>query len=79
MTRITESHMVVTDEVAYVEYAGESTDTKPMIFGQMITVVNGAQVMKDIAIATGSVFLEVDTGDVYLFSEADKTWNKVGG
>ena len=79
MTRITDSHVVVSDEVTYVEYAGESTDTKPTIFGQTITIVNGEKVLKDITIATGSVFLEVDTGDVYLFSEADADWVKVGG
>lgn len=79
MIRITDSHAVVSDEVMYVEYAGKSTDTKPTIFGQTITVVNGAQVLKDIAIATGSVFLEVNTGDVYLYSEADEAWVKVGG
>lgn len=30
-------------------------------------------------IATGSVFLEVDTGDAYFFDESSKDWNKVGG
>lgn len=28
-------------------------------------------------IATGSVFVEVDTGKVYLFSEADSSWTEV--
>lgn len=28
-------------------------------------------------IVTGSVALEVDTGDVYLFDEASTTWNKM--
>ena len=30
-------------------------------------------------IATGSSFLEVDTTDVYFFSEDDSTWYKAGG
>lgn len=30
-------------------------------------------------LATGSTFLEVDTGDVFLFDEEGPTWNKVGG
>ena len=30
-------------------------------------------------LATGSVFLEVDTQDVYLFDEESEEWNKVGG
>ena len=29
-------------------------------------------------VATGSVFLEVDTTDVYLYDEASEEWNKVG-
>ena len=29
--------------------------------------------------ATGSVFLEVDTGDAYLYDEVSANWNKVGG
>lgn len=31
----------------------------------------------DIKVATGSLFLEVDTGDVYAFDEESETWNKV--
>ena len=30
-------------------------------------------------VATGSLFMEVDTGDVYLFDEESGTWAKVGG
>jgi hypothetical protein len=30
-------------------------------------------------LATGSVFMEVDSGDVYLFDEESSEWNKVGG
>ena len=28
-------------------------------------------------LATGSLFLEVDTGDVYAFDEAGVAWNKI--
>ena len=78
MIRITDSHTVISDEVMYVEYAGESTDDKPTIFGQVLSIVNGERVLKTVAIATGSVFIEVNTGDVYLFSEKDGAWKKVG-
>lgn len=27
---------------------------------------------------TGSTFIEVDTGDVYMFDEIDSGWNKIG-
>ena len=30
------------------------------------------------ALATGSMFLEVDTGDVYAFDEASSEWHKIG-
>ena len=29
-------------------------------------------------IVTGSSFVEVDTGDIYLFDEASSTWTKIG-
>ena len=28
---------------------------------------------------TGSTFTEVDTGDLFLYDEVSKQWNKVGG
>ena len=47
--------------LAYVEYAGISTDTKPTA-----------------GIVTGSKFTEADTGDVYMFYEADTpAWGKI--
>lgn len=50
-----------TEELAYVEYAGVSTDTKPTT-----------------GLVTGSKFTEADTGDVYMFYEADTpAWGKV--
>ena len=30
-------------------------------------------------LVTGSTFMEVDTGNVYLFDEVGETWKKVGG
>jgi len=62
MIRVLNSYDVIIDEVKYYEYAGLSTDTKPTSNG----------------IATGSVFTEVNTGDVYLYDEANQTWQKVG-
>ena len=47
----------------YMEYAGNSNDTKPL---------------SDI-IATGSVFIEVDTGAVYMFDEDNNTWQGING
>ena len=79
MIRITDSRPVIQDEVMYVEYAGESTDTKPVKFGQIMEIEGGERVYKDVQLATGSVFVEVDKGDVYLFSEKTNTWKKVGG
>ena len=48
---------------AYMEFSGLSTDDKPVTTNM----------------ATGSVFVEVDTGKVYLFDEVGATWNEVGG
>ena len=62
MIRCLDSYDVVIDEVKYYEFAGLSTDTKPTGSG----------------IATGSVFTEVNTGNVYLYDEASATWKKVG-
>ena len=28
---------------------------------------------------TGSLFLEADTGDVYVYDETGESWNKIGG
>ena len=30
-------------------------------------------------IVSGSLYLETDTGDVYVFEETDATWTKIGG
>lgn len=46
------------------ELAGLSTDTKP-------TEINGQ------TIGNGSIYIEVDTGVVYLYDLENKTWNEV--
>ena len=51
------------DDVNYYEFAGLSTDTKPVA-----------------GVCTGSKFIEVDTGDTYLFNEegnSGEEWIKV--
>ena len=52
--------------VRYLELAGLSTDTKPVD-------ATDAEVVT----ATGSRFLEVDTGDEYAYDEDGATWHKI--
>ena len=52
--------------VRYMELAGLSTDSKPV---DPIDAV--------VLTATGSRFLEVDTGDVYAYDEDGATWHKI--
>lgn len=47
----------------YVEAIGLSTDIKPMKMGSL-------------DVSNGSVYLEMDTGDIYLYDEAGQTWIK---
>ena len=54
--------------VRYVELAGLSTDTKPVDPVDAVVVT-----------ATGSRFLEVDTGDVYAYDEDGAGWHKIAG
>lgn len=62
MVRVTRSaEVVVGNKATYYEYAGLSTDDKPT----------------DSDICTGSLFIEVDTGDVYAFDEEGAEWNKI--
>ena len=66
MIRVIGAKTVITGKEKCFEYAGLSTDVKP--------------VSEDIC--TGSTFLEVDTGDVYFFNEegaSGQEWVKVGG
>ena len=52
-------------EVFYLlELRGLSTDEKP------VEIENGT-------IENGSVFIEIDTGDVYIFDAVNKEWNGV--
>ena len=78
MVRTNDSRVIVSDKVVYAEFAGKSTDEKPTLFGRNIRIVNGERVTVDVGLSTGSVFIEVDTGDVYLFDETDSSWKKVG-
>jgi hypothetical protein len=71
------AHDVIIGEKKYAEYAGLSTDTKPTVFGTSYTVVNGERVAHNVGLTTGSLFLEVDTGDVYAYNEAGSDWKKV--
>lgn len=32
---------------------------------------------KPVKAANGSILVEVDTGDIYIFDETSKTWNKM--
>lgn len=52
--------------VRYMELAGLSTDTKPVDPIDAVVVT-----------ATGSRFLEVDTGDIYAYDEDGATWHKI--
>ena len=52
-------------EVFYLlELRGLSSDEKP------VEIKNGT-------IENGSVFIEIDTGDVYIFDALNKEWNEV--
>ena len=65
MVRVTKSEeIVIGNQARYYEYAGREDDTKP----------TGSD------ICTGSLFLEVDTGDVYAYDEeasAGSEWSKI--
>ena len=52
---------IIEGNVSYIEAAGLSTDTDTMPEN----------------VATGSLFLEVDTGDVYAYDETGAEWNKI--
>ena len=51
-------------EAKEMEFRGLSTDTKP-------TELN------DETITNGSVFIEIDTGSVFVFDENGQEWNEV--
>lgn len=52
------------DEIAPIEMVGLSTDVKPVEDFDGYPVING------------SSFLEMDTGDLYWFDGASRTWLK---
>ena len=51
-------------QTTYCELRGLSTDTKP-------TEING------MTIGNGSVFIEIDTQEVYIFNETTQEWTGV--
>ena len=51
----------ITSRLRYIEFSGKHNDTKPT-YNYLVT---------------GSLFLEVDTGDVYAYEEEGKTWTKI--
>lgn len=77
MVRITDAHDVVMDEVRYYEFAGLSSDSKPLNGGTIKVTRDGQIVTRTIAVCTGSLFVEVDTGDVYAFDESGTQWRKL--
>lgn len=58
-----------TDLYVVVEFRGLSSDTKPT------TIQDNSGVEKKVD--NGSVFIEIDTGDVYIFDLANEEWNEV--
>ena len=67
------------DEVKYVEYYGLFKDDKPTSFGTREVMVNGEKVEKTIELANGSLFIEIDTGNVYMYDEENEGWTLFGG
>lgn len=55
----------ITNDGKYIscELRGLSTDTKPTQIG-----LN--------KIANGSIFIEIDTGDIYFYNQTNQEWNK---
>lgn len=61
MVRVTKARDVISGSKMYLEYAGLSDDDKPV----------------EDNISTGSLFLEVNTGDVYAYDEDGATWHQI--
>lgn len=57
---------VIRDKKSYIltEFRGLSTDEKPTEW-------------KDSLVENGSAFIEIDTGDVYMYSLATESWYEV--
>ncbi len=52
-----------------------SFDDSPVFYKELSGLSGDTKPVADLA--TGSLFLEVDTGDVYAFDEAGGTWGKI--
>lgn len=61
------NHQYFASGEAYYEFEGDSSDEKPT------ATVDGWK------IATGSKFIEWDTGMMYRYDAASKTWSAFGG
>ena len=59
--------IVGNDRYILVELRGLSTDIKPTIYDEEI----------DSYIDNGSIFIEIDTGKIYLFDFENKQWKEV--
>lgn len=59
-----EANTMKNDQNMEVELRGLSTDTKP-------TTIKGSP------IGNGSVFIEIDTGKVFMYDLSNQTWNEV--
>lgn len=57
------------DLYVIVEFRGLSSDTKP-------TVIKDNKGI-DKKVDNGSVFIEIDTGDVYIYDLTNQEWNEV--
>ena len=57
------------------------TDNAPLTSGEYVSYIESAGLSTDAkpvtGIATGSLFLEVDTGDVYAYDEAGGDWGQI--
>lgn len=56
----------IRNKISYIlsEFRGLSTDDKPTTW-------------KDSQVENGSVFIEIDTGDVYMYNLTSQEWNEV--
>ena len=78
MIRVLDCHDI-DSETKYFEFAGLSTDEKPDgSYGDKMQYCNGEVETVPVAICTGSVFIEVDTGSVYMFDEDGPNWDEIG-
>lgn len=62
---VTLNKIGIKDNNNQLEIYGLSTDTKP------IDMIDGYEIVN------GSIFIEMDTGKVYLFNKASDTWGEI--